>query len=151
MWEYDPATDNWTRKPDLIEGISSQSTSYRLGDKHYFQAYSGTLEYDPATGAQRIIQGYVATKLSAVHSSNRWSFAYVINSAGVSNGVQRITMNFNQSLLIQTIKYPIDLVIYPSDPGSKYIQSYTSIGEELFFIINDYRARKSEFWEYLPE
>ena len=98
-----------------------------------------------------MIQGYVGTKLSAVHSSGRWPFAYVIHSAGVSNDVQRITMNLNQSLLIQTVKYPIGPVIYSSDPGSKYIQSYTSIGEELFFIINDCRARKSEFWEYLPE
>jgi hypothetical protein len=135
----------------LIEGIQPQSTSYRLGDKHYFQTNNGTLEFDPATGVQKMIQGYVATKLSAVHSSGRWPFAYVINSAGISNVVQRITINFNQSLLIQTVQYPIDPVINPSDPGSKYIQCYTNIGEELFFIINHYRARKSEFWEYLPE
>jgi hypothetical protein len=48
-----------------------------------------------------MIQGYVGTKLSAVHLSGRWPFAYVINSAGVSNDVQRITMNFNQQLLMQ--------------------------------------------------
>jgi hypothetical protein len=82
------------------------------------------LEYDPSTGAQKMIQGYVATKLSAVHSSGRWPFAYVINSGGVSNDVQRITMNFNQSLFIQTVKLPIDPVIYPSDPGSKYTELY---------------------------
>ena len=64
-----------------------------------------------------MIQGYVGTKLSAVHLSGRWPFAYVINSAGVSNDVQRITMNFNQQLLMQTMKFPIGPVIYPSDPG----------------------------------
>lgn len=152
MWEYDPASDKWTRKQDLIEGVTSQSSYYQLGNKFYLQVYNGTLEYDPKTGTQRILQGYVPTKFSAIHTSNKWSMAYVVNSGGGSNSVQRIVLNANfSSIFSETVKYPIDPVMDLINPGFKYIQSYASIDGDLYFVINDYNARKAEFWEYLAE
>jgi hypothetical protein len=151
LWEYDPASDNWSQKTDLLGNIEDQSNSYSIGNKHYFQLNHYILEYDPSTSDQRIIYGTIPTKLSAVHSSKRWNFAYVINSGGISNNVQRIALNYNGGLTTQIVKDPIDPIFYPSDPGSKHIQNFTSIGEELFFIIYDFQAKKSEFWSYLPE
>lgn len=145
LWEYNPATDQWTRKADLLAGTTMETWVYRLRNKFYLQVYNGTLEYDPQTGGQRLLNGFVANRFGAIHSSERWDgISYVLNGER-SNAVVRVVLGAdNQTLLQQTMMFPIE-------PGTRPIRQFASIGDELFFFSQDINGQQIDFWEYLPD
>jgi N-acetylneuraminic acid mutarotase len=57
FWEYDPATDTWTRKADFAGSPRHGATGFSIGDKGYIgtgqagesAVYNDFWEYDPAT------------------------------------------------------------------------------------------------------
>jgi hypothetical protein len=145
LWEYNPATDQWSRKSDMLAGIAMETWVYRLQEKSYLNTSGGMLEYDPLTGNQRLLASGPATHFGAVHSSEKWNnIAYVINSGG-SSQVTRLAMGGdNQTIFQETFKYPIE-------PGAKPIRNFASTDDELIFFSQDINSTQIDFWEYLPD
>lgn len=139
-WEYNPFTDQWLRGNDLPAPVEHEGNTYKIGDLFYVPTANGTIEFDPLLNTHKFLQSGPRTRFSAIHSSERWMMAYMIQY----NQVLRVVRRFDGEILTETIKIPIA-------PGDKTFQLYCSAGEELFFLHINELSYENEFWEYLPE
>ena len=139
-WVYDPLTDQWTRENDLPAPVENEGNTYQIGDLYYVPAVNGTIEFDPVRNTRKLLLTGPRTRFSAIHSSNRWMMAYIIQY----NQVLRVVRRFDGEIIADTYKIPIA-------PGDKTFSLYCSAGEELFFLHINELTYENEFWEYLPE
>ncbi len=138
---YDPQTDTWTRLADLPAAVEVEGNAYRVGNMFYVPTNGyGTMEFDPATNVWRVLTSGMQTRFAAIHSSQRWEMAYILQR----NEMYRVARRFDGALLPMSYQYP-------TTPGDKQFMLYSSAGEELFFMHINNLTYANEFWEYLPE
>ena len=158
LWEYNPATDAWTRKADLVYGIATGSYAVGIGNAFYFPG-SGLLaqEYNPPTNTWRILAGNGFPQYAYPISDKQFELAYIVGGKSncscpfgwvSNNSVYRVGLNFDKTqLLFET---------YNGLPPGGYTTMtsgvYQVIGDELYYGIgyNDPNVgiQVKEWWRY---
>lgn len=96
LWEYDPSTNTWTRKADLLYGIAQGSMGLKIGNYFYLPGSgSQAQEYNPATNSWRTLNGNYSYRNGYTISDKNFDFAYAI-----TDGVTRVSLNNDRSALI---------------------------------------------------
>lgn len=160
LWEFDPASDTWTRKADFPGTARYGAVAFSVNNKGYvLGGYDGTYykdlyEYDPVTNVW-------TTKSSLPGNKRRYAMAFVINNiayvfGGENNGTY-LTDFFSYDASNDTWTTLRDIA---NTSDKSYDDDYKSIARKYgaTFVINDlgyvatgdYGSIVSEVWEYNP-
>lgn len=165
FWEFNPATNAWTRKADFGGGPSHQGIGFSIGQKGYIGLASGNdlWEYDPATDrwSKKKNMPIVNLALQAPELVGFISFT-IDNKAYIGLGRKRVFVrydggspSYNTTDLDKMYQYDpaTDVWTKLKDfPGGR--QSYRvafAIGTKGYILAQDKSFEKNALWEYNPK
>jgi N-acetylneuraminic acid mutarotase len=110
LWEYDPATNGWTKKADLIHPLEWGAFSIRIGSYAYLPGYAAVQEYNPATNSWRELASNGSWPMHGYTITDKdFELAYVLGGkygttpGSGNNSVYRVSLNFDRSQLLWQI------------------------------------------------
>ena len=145
LWEYDPASNSWTRKADLLYDLPTDARVFKLGNYFYLPSMSGSFqEYNPATNTWRTVQGSFSFQNGYVISDKDADYAYAITYQ-----VTRISLSPDRSSLVFEFYNSIPAGGYG---GNRYLSGgvFQPYGNVLYFGLGqtETTTNSRQWWRY---
>jgi len=148
LWEYDPATDTWTRKANLPAATRQGAVGFSIGNKGYVATgvlADGTLskelfEYDPATDTW-------TQKADFPGDGTSWATSFVLNGTGIVGGGSSSGAYYSYNPYTNTWSQIAD------HPDHELFMHGFSLGQYGFTFLNTNiccDVIHNHFWKYIP-
>ena len=156
LWEYDPATNGWTKKADLLYPLEWGMFAIRIGNYAFLPSSSGIQEYNPSTNTWRPINSNGSWPMFGYTITDKdFELAYVVGGkygsgpgATGNPNVYRIAVNYDRSQLLWEIYKGLPANGYTTNAfGIAHVYNnelYYGLGSTDPYVVN----QTPEWWRY---